>query len=86
MIQDNISRLYQLISKAIKLLEDELESCYNQEKNGFKNPKEVTTIVCKILNVLIQLDKIGGQYNLYNDLNEQDKEIIQQFLTKHKNG
>lgn len=86
MLKDHVSKLYELLSKIMVLLEceiDLLESC--DDKSSIDIKKSITDSLNKLVNLLVQLNKLSKAENLdtCRSINMNDQEIIDHFVEEY---
>lgn len=86
MLKDHVSKLYELLSKIMILLEceiDLLESC--DDKSSINIKKSITDSLNKLVYLLVQLNKLSKAEKLdYNEsASSNDQEIIDHFVEQY---
>lgn len=91
-MQSTINKLYNLITRLVVMLEDELDSLdelgKNKSNSAINIKKGLTETLHKLVSLIIQLNKASAQNiaNLDPIMPEEDKKIIEQFLNKYRLG
>ncbi|HJD66139.1 MAG TPA: hypothetical protein LFV91_03655 [Rickettsia endosymbiont of Bembidion nr. Transversale] len=83
---DTLNNLYNFTTKLILLLEDELESLtLNKSENNLADTKNIAEILNKLVNLLIQLNKLPNNQVTFeaSKIDEKDKMIIDNFLKNY---
>lgn len=86
-MKNTLDKLHGFIGNMVSLLEDEvdeLKASKSKTKSGDK--KNITDTINKLVSVITQLNKLSKEddINSYKAMPEEDKEIIDRFLNKHK--
>lgn len=86
-MKNTLDKLHGFIGNMVSLLEDEvdeLKASKSKTKSGDK--KNITDTINKLVSVITQLNKLSkeDEINSYKAMPEEDKEIIDRFLNKHK--
>ncbi len=89
MLTTHVTKLYELLSKIMILLENEiviLEA--SQHKSAIDVKRSVTDSLNKLVTLLVQLNKLSKEEKLTNtDVQEEgDEEIIARFIAQHNSG
>ncbi|WP_395477469.1 hypothetical protein [Rickettsia endosymbiont of Pantilius tunicatus] len=83
---DTLNNLYNFTTKLILLLEDELEYLtLNKSENNLADTKNIAEILNKLVNLLIQLNKLPNNQITFetSKIDEKDKMIIDNFLKNY---
>lgn len=83
---DTLNNLYNFTTKLILLLEDELECLtLNKSENNLADTKNIAEILNKLVNLLIQLNKLPNNQITFeaSKIDEKDKMIIDNFLKNY---
>ena len=85
MTKDTISTMYSFIARIISLLEEELDLLGTEKsKSKIMIKKHITDLLNKLVNLIIQLNKLRAEEKLKENLimAEEDATIIAEFLKK----
>lgn len=85
MTKDTISTMYSFIARIIALLEDELDALGKEKsKSKIMIKKHITELLNKLVNLIIQLNKLSAEEKLKENLimAEEDATIIAEFLRR----
>ncbi len=88
-MKNTVDKLYGFIAKLVIMLEEELDDLKSLKSKSAGNVKKnITDTLNKLVNLIIQLNKLSKD-ELMNKCNisiEEDKEIIERFLQRFKDG
>ncbi|MFU7503214.1 hypothetical protein [Candidatus Tisiphia endosymbiont of Melanophora roralis] len=87
MTKDTITTLYSFIARIVSLLEDELDELGSKKSKGeIIIKKNITETLNKLVNLIIQLNKLSKDENLNENtiVKEEDEAIISEFLSKYQ--
>ena len=85
MTKETISTMYSFIARIISLLEEELDLLGTEKsKSKIMIKKHITDLLNKLVNLIIQLNKLRAEEKLKENLimAEEDATIIAEFLKK----
>lgn len=84
-MQDTLTQLYKFITKMMLLLESDLENIAADDQE-LKLKKNITSIFSRLVNILLQLNKLSKeeQLNLADVLADRDLEIIERFIENYR--
>ena len=84
-IKSTVNKLYEFITKMVFLLENDLDHISHDDQD-LKFKKDITFIVSKMVSLIIQLNKLSKDENLFleTSLPEEDLEIIARFVSKYE--
>jgi hypothetical protein len=87
MTKDTITTLYSFIARIVSLLEDELDDLgLKKSKGRVVTKKNITEILGKLVNLIIQLNKLSKDECLNENIimAKDDEAIIANFLRKYQ--
>jgi hypothetical protein len=86
MTKNTITTLYSFIARIVSLLEDELDDLGSKKSKGeIIIKKNITETLNKLVNLIIQLNKLSKDEDLNeNTMKEEDEAIISEFLSKYQ--
>ncbi|MDG1437254.1 MAG: hypothetical protein P8P83_05715 [Rickettsiaceae bacterium] len=88
-VKITIDKLYSFIVKLVVLLEEELDDLKaSKSKSAVNVKKNITDTLNKLVTLIIQLNKLSKDESMKESTSTplEDKEIIERFLSKYKNG
>ncbi|GAB4170935.1 MAG: hypothetical protein Tsb006_8100 [Rickettsiaceae bacterium] len=88
-MKNTVNKLYGFIAKLVLMLEEELDELgSSRSKSAVNVKKNITDTLNKLVNLIIQLNKLSKDDSINNDsaITNNDKEIIERFINRYKNG
>jgi hypothetical protein len=84
-MHDTLTQLYKFITKMMLLLESDLENIPTDDKE-LKLKKNITSIFSRLVNILLQLNKLSKEerLNLADMVADEDLKIIERFMENYK--
>ncbi|MES2214893.1 MAG: hypothetical protein V4485_02595 [Pseudomonadota bacterium] len=87
MLNNHVTKLYELLAKVMLLLEEEIDIVEsNQTKNAVAVKKSLADTLNKLVALLVQLNKLSKDEGLdkAEAMHCTDQEIIQKFIQDHE--
>lgn len=87
MSYNHVTKLYELLTKVMLLLEDEIDVLESSKtKNSLTLKRSVAEMLNKLATLLAQLNKLSKDEKLETTevMNDDDKEIISRFIQEYK--
>jgi phosphopantothenate synthetase len=88
-VKVTINKIYEFITKLVWLLEDEIDELKNgNTKSTLSAQKNITNILNKLVGLISELNKISREteFELNQEFDESDQEILSRFIERIKNG
>ena len=88
-MKGTVHKLYGFIVKLVTLLEEELDELRSSKSKSAINVKRnITDTLNKLVNLIIQLNKLSKDEVISpnSSVASEDKEIIDRFVRRYKNG
>ncbi len=84
-MQETVKKIQGFITKLVIILENEVDEINTGEKKSAINTqKTITDILNKLVNLLVQLNKLSKEdyFKIDNYIAEEDEQIIARFISK----